>query len=162
MKERVKRWVLALLAALLFPMVGWAQSLPATPPVNVETAPEQLALMLLEAIGSGNWAMVAVMGVLLAVWLLRKFGAQLVPALGNPKLAPWMALVASIAAAVGTALMAGEVISVALLLKAVVIALAAGGLWSGVKEQAKRAGDEAAAGVVDDASAARVLRGPPQ
>lgn len=86
-----------------------------------------------EAIMSGNYTLAAAMALVLAVAVLRKYGAKRWPFLASDAGGSLLALLGSFGGAVGTALMAGAAISGGLLWSAAGIAFAASGGYTLVK-----------------------------
>lgn len=127
--------------------------------------PAALAAEILRALGSGEYALSLVVAVLAATIVVRRYGAR-IPWLG-PRIGPWLAtpvgavtvaVVGSVAGALGTALLAGEPFSAGLILRALGVAVVA--LLPSAATQAKAKGDEAAGKVVDLNSALAELNKP--
>lgn len=104
-------------------------------------ATDQLTELLVGAITSGNWALVAVLGVVLAVWLVRKFGAPIVPWLGSRAAGVILPLVGGAGAFIAASLLAGTPLTWVLVMKAIItVGLGAIGLHSATKNAAQAAG----------------------
>lgn len=128
--------------------------------------PHRLALVVLDGVQRGQWGLVVSAVLVGLIFVLRRFGKQLVPALAgfldHPIVAWALPSTASILGAVVTALVAGTPVSVGLVLSAVITGLTANGLFNGLKQvqEAKAAGQAAAANVDTKAEALNVLKGP--
>lgn len=110
-----------------------------TSDITPDTPIESLATALLNAIAGGNWTLAAVLGLLLLVWGVRKYGERIHPAFGKPKVAPVLAVALSVLATIATAVVAGAPITVGLLIKGLLVALGAMGAWSGAQTLARPA-----------------------
>lgn len=113
------------------------------------------ANLVIEAVKSENWALVAILGVVLVVWVLRKFGGSKIKFLRTQRGGAVLSLVAAAVGAVATTLLTGGAFTWALALKALGTAFIASGGWTLVKhilvgdaqqviEVAEAAGAEAA------------------
>lgn len=145
---------LLFLAFLLIPALVWAQS-AVDPTADLAT----FARLLLEAVQSGRWGIVASLVVVGLVFLLRTYGAKLWPALGGKVAPPVLAIVGSVAGAILTALVAGQPITAGLVLQALLVGFGGIGVFSAQKNilQARAAGKAAAAAVLTPAQAQSVL-----
>jgi hypothetical protein len=110
----------------------------------------------LDAVNSKNYPLLAALGVVLAVWILRKYGGEKFPVLRTDRGGASLALLTSAAGAVVTALLSGTPFTWPLAGKALVTAFLAVGGFSLVKKlvtgdadkakaDAKAAGEKAAA-----------------
>lgn len=123
--------------------------------LSADMDPTLVAQELLRAIGAGQHALAVVVAVLGLTIVVRRFGGRL-PWIG-PRIAPWLAtpvgaitvaVVGSVAGALATAFMAGEALSVALILRALMVAVVAL-LPSAAVSRADAKGKAAAAEVTD-------------
>lgn len=108
----------------------------------------ELAQKALDAIMSGNWTLAAIFGVVAVVWALRSFGSRWIPWLGSSQGGVVLAFATAFVGAVSTAVVAGAPITVSLLVEAVLVGLAAMGLWSGGKNSGAPRGMKAIAGAL--------------
>lgn len=117
------------------------------------------AQLLLEAVQSGRWGIVASLVVVGIVFLLRTYGAKLWPALGGKVAPPLLAVLGSVAGAILTALLAGQPITAGLVLQALLVGFGGIGVFSAQKNilEARAAGRAAAAGITDKAQVSSVL-----
>lgn len=83
--------------------------------------------LVLDAISSRNWPLVAALAVVLAVWLVRRFATTRIPWLGTDRGGAVLVLVTSLAGAVASALLGGAGLSLPLLVEALSVALSAAG-----------------------------------
>lgn len=118
---------------------------------------EGLAQLVLEAFTNKNWALLAVAGIMLLVFVARKYGSAKWPWLATPKAAIYMAFILSVGGAIATSLVAGQAITLALVVKAVLAGLGAMGLWSGTKTMAEAAGKQAMLKITNDKTAVDAL-----
>ncbi|QSQ17171.1 hypothetical protein [Myxococcus landrumensis] len=127
---------------------------------------EEFARLVLDAVTSRNYALLAALVVVLLVYLLRKFGGAFVPFLRTDRGGALLVLGVSLAGAVANALAAGAPFSLALVLTAAKVALTAAGGFTLVKrllfgssavERADQAGEFAAGQVGGKAAAIAVL-----
>ncbi|MCP3103838.1 hypothetical protein LZ198_33660 [Myxococcus sp. K15C18031901] len=127
---------------------------------------EAFAQLLLDAVTSRNYALVASLVVVVLVYLLRKFGSAFVPFFNTDRGGAVLVLAVSLAGAVANALAAGASFSLALVLTAVKVALTAAGGFTLIKrllfgdaaiESAEVAGEIAAGQVAGKAAAIAVL-----
>lgn len=88
---------------------------------------------LTAAINSGNWTLATALGLMLAVFIARKFFLKRVPG----EYLPWVAVALSVALAAGEALYSGKPPMDAIV-QGVVTGLAAIGTWEAVKPMAKK------------------------
>lgn len=93
-----------------------------------------LAKQIFDAVMGGQWTLVAALALMLVVFALRKFGAARLPWLASDAGGAVAVLLTSVLGAVATALTAGEVLSPALLLKALQVGFAAAGGWAVLKK----------------------------
>lgn len=151
---------LALFASSAFADVVTVESVP------LADDPHRLAMVVLDGVQRGQWGLVVSAVLVGLIFVLRRFGKQLVPALSgfldHPIVAWALPSAASVLGAVLTALVAGTPVSVGLVLSAIITGLTANGLFSGLKQvqAAKEAGAEKAAEVDTKAEALNVLKGP--
>jgi hypothetical protein len=129
------------------PVLALADASVMAPDPDVDLA--GYAALLLERIGSGDYVVAAALALMGVVFLLRRFGARIHPLLGSGKAAVVLTLLAGVGGAVANALLAGAPLTLALVLKGVMVALTSMGLFSGAKAitQAEDAGSRAAAEV---------------
>lgn len=99
-----------------------------------EMTPESLAPLVLQAIQSGNWSLLASLALIALVWLARRYGGRFLPVLTTARGGAALALAGGIGGAVATALAAGAPVSVALLLKGLSVGLTAAGGWTVVRK----------------------------
>lgn len=92
--------------------------------------------VLVDAVASKNWPLLAALGVVAAVWAVRKFLAPRVPFLATDRGGAILVLVTSLAGAVATALVGGAAFSLPLLVQALSVALSAAGGFNLVKKLA--------------------------
>ncbi|TQF09182.1 hypothetical protein FJV41_45945 [Myxococcus llanfairpwllgwyngyllgogerychwyrndrobwllllantysiliogogogochensis] len=127
---------------------------------------EAFAQLLLDAVTSRNYALLAALVVVLLVYLLRKFGGAFIPFLRTDRGGAVLVLGVSLAGAVANALAAGAPFSLALLVTALKVALTAAGGFTVIKrlvfgtpaiERAGQAGELAAGQVAGKAAAIAVL-----
>lgn len=122
------------------------------------------------AIQSGQWGVAVSMGLMLVVFALRLVVRRLpTSGLTVALTGPWggwvLNFTASIAGAVGTALLTGQAVTAVLLVSALTNALAASGAWELLKDAAARptlsaaalAGESAGSAVVTKDDAAKAL-----
>lgn len=115
------------------PLVTLSQAPEAPAPVPPDTDIQGLALMLLDAMQSGKWNLAAAILLVGVVGLLRTVGARYWPPLRHRAAGPILAIAASLAGALLTTLVAGQPVTGALLLTALVNAVLAVGVYSGGK-----------------------------
>lgn len=115
--------------------------------VTADVDPTLLAGELLKAIGSGQWALVAVLAVVALTVVGKRVGSRWWPWLDSVAGATMIATVGSVGGALATALLAGEALTMALVLKAVLVAVVA--LVPSAATVAAAKGQAAAANVVD-------------
>jgi len=127
---------------------------------------EEFARLLLDAVQSRNYALLVALVVVLAVYLLRKFGGSRLPFLRTDRGGALLVLGVALAGAVANALAAGAPFSGELLLTAVRVALTAAGGFTLVKRlvfggpviaRAEQDGEIAAGQVAGKVAAIRVL-----
>ncbi|MBZ4336420.1 hypothetical protein K8556_36875 [Corallococcus sp. AS-1-12] len=127
---------------------------------------ESFARLVLDAVTARNWALVASLGVVALVYVLRRYMGAWWPVLRTARAGAALAVLLSVAGAVANALLAGESFTVALLLKAVAIGLGAAGGFSVVKallfgdadaEAVQKAGEVAAGEIAGKAAAVAAL-----
>lgn len=94
---------------------------------------EALAPLVLQAVQSGNWSLLAALALVALVWLARKYGGKYLPVLTTSRGGAALALLGGIGGAVATALAAGAPVSAALLVKGVTVGLTAAGGWTVIK-----------------------------
>jgi hypothetical protein len=117
----------------------------------------KLAELLLNAINAKNWALVTVVGLVLVVWITRKYGSKWFPVLEKPWASVALAFGYAMGAALLTALVAGTPMSLGLIATSILTALAAMGTWSGSKALAESAGYNAANKVNDTKDAIKTI-----
>jgi hypothetical protein len=136
------------LILLLMPVGAYAQvtqpaSLPVAvdagpivpvPVVSPDTDPGGFAGVILDALKSSNWRLLAVLVVILAVWLLRRFGGKAWPWLATDRGGAVCALVMGMAATLAGILAAGGKLSGKALLDGLVLAFSSAGGWALVKK----------------------------
>jgi hypothetical protein len=83
--------------------------------------------LLLDAVSSRNWPLLAALVVVLAVYLVRRFATSRIPWLGTDRGGAVLVLVTSLAGAVATAQAGGAGLSLPLLVEALSVALSAAG-----------------------------------
>lgn len=115
----------------------------------------EIAKLVMGAVTRGEWALVAVLSVLLLVMGVRRFGGKLWPLLEHPKVAPVVSTIGSAAGAIGTAVLAGAPISWGLIAQGLIMGLAASGTWSAMKTWAEKPPE-----IKTAEHAMRVIRGP--
>lgn len=98
--------------------------IPAEPTDDVAA----IASLVLTAVTRGNWAAVAALAVVLLVWAARRFGGGLWPWLLTPRGGATLVLLWSIAGAMATALLAGQPLSLGLVLSALTTGAVATGI----------------------------------
>ncbi|RKG62759.1 hypothetical protein D7X30_03850 [Corallococcus sp. AB011P] len=127
---------------------------------------ESFARLVLDAVTARNWALVASLGVVALVYVLRRYMGTWWPVLRTARAGAALAVLLSVAGAVANALLAGEAFTMALLLKAVAIGLGAAGGFSVVKallfgdadaEAVRKAGEVAAGEIAGKAAAVAAL-----
>jgi hypothetical protein len=127
---------------------------------------EEFARLMLDAVANRNYALLVALVVVLAVYLLRKFGGSRVPFLRTDRGGALLVIGVSLAGAVANALAAGAPFSGALMLTALRVALTAAGGFTLVKRlvfggpgiaRAELEGESAAGQVAGKAAAIRVL-----
>lgn len=127
---------------------------------------EEFARVVLDAVQGRNYALLASLGVVLVVYLLRKFGGARIPFLRTDRGGALLVLVVSLSGAVANALAAGAPFSAALLLTALRVGLTAAGGFTLIKRlvfgepaiaRAEQEGEAAAGAVAGKAAAIRVL-----
>ncbi|WP_223744865.1 hypothetical protein [Corallococcus sp. AS-1-12] len=158
----LRRLAVLLSLSLVLPAVAFAQEAGAPDPSNVES----FARLVLDAVTARNWALVASLGVVALVYVLRRYMGAWWPVLRTARAGAALAVLLSVAGAVANALLAGESFTVALLLKAVAIGLGAAGGFSVVKallfgdadaEAVQKAGEVAAGEIAGKAAAVAAL-----
>lgn len=126
--------------------------------------PTQLAALLLEAIQSKNWALLAAVAVAALVAGVRHFARKAPGPLWTWTTTKWggplLAVLGSVAAAAVTALTAGQGVTLGLVVNAVVVGLLGTGVHSVQKNirQAATAGKAASEAVSDKEAALAVLK----
>lgn len=133
------RWSsLAVLLGLTFaPLVARAQELVPMliNPGDISVdALQHLAQVALQAVTSGNWALLAALVLVGLVWAVRRWGASKVPFLASARGGALLALLGGIVGAVATALTAGAPVTAALLLKGLTVGVTAAGGWTVVRK----------------------------
>jgi len=127
---------------------------------------EEFARLLLDAVTSRNYALLAALVVVVLVYLLRRFGGRFIPFFNTERGGAMLVLCVSLAGAVANALAAGAPFSVALLLTALQVGLMAAGGFTIIKRilfgsaaiaRAELAGALAAGQVAEKAAAIAVL-----
>ncbi|WP_253816164.1 hypothetical protein [Myxococcus xanthus] len=127
---------------------------------------EEFARLVFDAVTTRNWALVASLAVVALVYVLRRFGGEWLPVLRTARAGAALAVGVSVAGAVANALLAGELFSWGLLLKALGIGLGAAGGFSVLKallfgdeavERAEEAGAVAAGEITGKAMAVAAL-----
>ncbi|WP_255443052.1 hypothetical protein [Corallococcus sp. Z5C101001] len=158
----LRRLAVVLSLSLFLPVVAFAQVATAPDPSNVEA----FARLVLDAVTAQNWALVASLGVVVLVYVLRRYVGTWWPWLRTARAGAALAVLLSVAGAVANALLAGEAFTVALLLKAVAIGLGAAGGFSVMKtllvgdadaEAVRNAGEVAAGEIAGKAAAVAAL-----
>ena len=96
------RFVLALFACLLFPLAALAQGV--APPVPLGDDPFALLAQLEQAARGSNWILLAPLAIMLAVFILRRFGRALLPAVATNRGGAVLAVLGALAAALFAAL----------------------------------------------------------
>lgn len=139
------------------------------PSIETDAGQEAFAQLLFKRVVDGDWALVVVMGLILVVEFIRRYGGRLIPKL-QPFLEKggvvWLlAVLSGTAGALGNALLAGSPLTVTLLSKGILMGLAATGLVRGgqlaakAKQNADAAGAEAGAAITTREEAVPVLAG---
>lgn len=127
---------------------------------------EEFARLLLDAVTSRNYALLAALLVVVLVYLLRKLGGRFIPFFNTDRGGALLVLGVALAGAVANALAAGAPFSVALLLTALQVGLTAAGGFTIIKRilfgsaaiaRAELAGALAAGQVAEKAAAIAVL-----
>lgn len=127
-----------------------AQALATRPPETVVEAPPpavpsdvdpvNVARLVVEALGSKNWSLLACAGVLAVVYLARRFGAVYWPWLRSDAGGVVLSSATAILLTLTSALSVGKPFSLSLLLGAILTAAGASGFWAwGKKLTAKPA-----------------------
>lgn len=133
---------------------------------------ESFATAAFQAVQSGNWGMLAAVGVVGLVYAARGLLGDKFPALKTDRGGAVLSLVAGVAGALGNAFLAGAPFTVALLIKGFSVAFMASGGWSlakkllfgdaaKVKAEAKAEGAKAAA-VLVPLSPLELIKSPPK
>jgi hypothetical protein len=152
--------------SLVFPFAAFAQVATSPDPGNVES----FARLVLDAVTSRNWALVASLAVVALVYVLRRFAGAWWPVLRTARAGAVLAVLVAVAGAVANALLAGEAFTAGLLLKAFAIGLGAAGGFSVVKallfgdaveDAAREAGEVAAGEIAGKAAAVAALNALP-
>jgi H+/Cl- antiporter ClcA len=127
---------------------------------------EEFARLVLDAVQNKNYALLVALVVVLAVYVLRKFGGEFIPFFRTDRGGAVLVLAFSLAGAVANALTAGAPLSGGLLLAALQVGLTAAGGFTLIKRllfggpviaEAEKAGEVAAGRITDKAAAIRVL-----
>jgi predicted permease len=105
------------------------------PPLDV-TDPAGLVLLLTTAARAGHWMLAGAVGVLLAVWALRKWGARLHPVFAGDRAGVILAALTGAVGVVGAGLAAGLPLTADLLAAGVTAGASASGLWQGARRLA--------------------------
>lgn len=103
----------------------------------MEVTPENLeafARIILEAVQSSNWSLLASLALVALVWASRKFLAPKVPFLGTDAGGALLALAGGAAGAILTAVMAGSAFSWPLVLLGLKTGFTAAGGWAVIKK----------------------------
>ena len=93
----------------------------------------QLSKPVLDAIMSGNYAAAAALGLVLAVALTRRYGGSRWPVLASATVAPFLVMLGSFGASLGTTLLADADLSGAMVIAALKVALYASGSYAMLK-----------------------------
>jgi hypothetical protein len=158
----MRRFLSLLFVVLLFPLVALAAQATIPDPSQLEA----FATFALNAVQSGNYSLVAALGVIAAVYALRRFGGGRIPFLATDRGGALLVIITSVAGALATAFAAGTAVSLPLVISALVVALKAAGGFSLAKKllfgdksiaQAEDAGAKAAAEVGGKAAAVAAL-----
>lgn len=100
----------------------------ATPPEELD--PVAVAKLIVDALGSKNWALLGCAGVLAAVYLARRFGAAFWPWLRTDAGGVALSFASAVLLALVSALSTGTSFSLSLLIGAVLTAASASGFWT--------------------------------
>lgn len=93
----------------------------------------ELSRLLLDAISGGRWTLVASLGVVLSVWVVRRFASPVWPVLADKRIALVLAILGPMAASMATALIGGQALTIGVLLSGLIAGLGAVGMWSAQK-----------------------------
>ena len=143
-----KFWMVVL--AVIFPVLAFAQVVDPNADLNGFLA------QVLDAVKGGNWRLVAVLAAIGAIYALRRFGTKIPGKVGvflaTSRGGTILAVVFSLLVGLGSAFLAGQSFSLALLVDVLMFALTAIGGWVGVRRimgiDGKTLGDAAAGKVV--------------
>ena len=142
--------------ALFFSLLGLAYAAFAQPEVLADPAAniDGVAKIILDAIANKNYALLAAVAVPVLTWAVRKFAGNRFPFLKTKLGGILLPLLGSTAGAIGTALAAGQAVSIPLVVKALAVGITASGAWSIWKNALEHMDDRKAA----DAGAAAAVK----
>lgn len=95
---------------------------------------EAFAQLVLSAVTSGNWALLASLVLVGVVFFARKFGGKYVPFLLTARGGALLALLGGVAGAIATSLLAGGPVTSTLVLQGLTVGFAAAGGWTVLKK----------------------------
>lgn len=125
--RRLSMLVLAL-SLVAAPLLAFADTTAPAVELTDDTDVPAIAGLVLAAVTTSNWAAVAALAVVLLVWAARRFGGNLWPWLLTPRGGASLVLLWSIAGAIATALIAGQPLSLGLVLSALTTGAVATGI----------------------------------
>lgn len=109
---------------------GESSVIPTTPSVTEGDDFAGVVKLVVQAVGTRNWSLLAVVGVLVAVYVARRVGASFWPWLRSDVAGVLLSFVTAALFTLASALAAGVPLSGSLVLGAVLTAASASGIWA--------------------------------